>query len=70
VAPVTLRAERAEAALAGEPSRDRAARARAALAEDIAPIDDIRSSREYRLQVAGNVLDQFLRAADPRYARK
>jgi CO/xanthine dehydrogenase FAD-binding subunit len=37
--------------------------------EDIAPIDDIRSDREYRLAVAGNVLEQFLRAADARFAR-
>ena len=70
VAPVTLRAERTEAALIGEPSPDRMARAREALSEDIAPIDDIRSSREYRIAVAGNVLQQFLRAADPRYDRR
>jgi len=70
VAPVTLRARRTEDVLReGTPSRETAARARAALAEDIAPIDDIRSTRDYRVQVAGNVLEQFLRAADPRYAR-
>jgi xanthine dehydrogenase iron-sulfur cluster and FAD-binding subunit A len=69
VAPVTLRAGHAEQALAGAaPSPAAARRARAALMEDIAPIDDIRSDREYRLAVAGNLLDQFLRACDPRFA--
>ena len=70
VAPVTVRSQRAESLLLGEkPSAALAARARAALMEDIAPIDDVRSEREYRSSVAGNVLEQFLRAADPRFAR-
>lgn len=70
VAPVTVRALHAEAVLrGGRPSAALAAAARAALANDIAPIDDIRSDREYRIEVAGNVLDQFLRAADPRFGR-
>jgi CO/xanthine dehydrogenase FAD-binding subunit len=70
VAPVTLLAGRAEQALLGAaPSRAAAARAREALMRDIAPIDDIRSDREYRLAVAGNLLEQFLRVADPRFAR-
>ena len=30
---------------------------------DLAPIDDIRSDREYRMTVAGNLIEQFLRAA-------
>ena len=69
VAPVTLRSAGAEAALAGAvPSPAVSARARAALMKDIAPIDDIRSDREYRLDVAGNLLEQFLRATDPRFA--
>jgi CO/xanthine dehydrogenase FAD-binding subunit len=63
VAPVPLRAARAEGALAGrKPDAAAAAAARKALALDIAPIDDIRSDREYRMAVAGNVLEQFLRA--------
>jgi CO/xanthine dehydrogenase FAD-binding subunit len=70
VAPVTMRSRGAEAALVGAtPSAATAARARAALASDIAPIDDIRSDREYRLAIAGNVLEQFLRAADARFTR-
>ncbi|HYM82070.1 MAG TPA: xanthine dehydrogenase family protein subunit M [Candidatus Limnocylindria bacterium] len=69
VAPVTVRARKAEDELwNARPSPESAARARAALLDDIAPIDDIRSDRDYRLAVAGNLLAQFLRAADPRFA--
>jgi len=60
VARVPLRAARAERALEGR--KPGAAAARNALSQDIAPIDDIRSDREYRMAVAGNVLEQFLRA--------
>jgi CO/xanthine dehydrogenase FAD-binding subunit len=64
VAPVTLRARAAEDALVDERlTAAVAARAVAALESDIAPIDDVRSTREYRLAVARNLLDQFLRAA-------
>jgi CO/xanthine dehydrogenase FAD-binding subunit len=71
VAPVTLRARRAEQALLGvRPCAAAAAAARAALLEDISPIDDIRSDREYRRLVSGNVFEQFLRAAEPRFARR
>jgi CO/xanthine dehydrogenase FAD-binding subunit len=70
VAPVTLRAIGAEAALLGrKPSAEALAVARAALMSDIAPIDDIRSERDYRLHVAGNVLAQFLRASHAGFAR-
>jgi len=70
MAPVPLLAAGAEAALIGAiPSRRTASAARAALASDLSPIDDIRSERDYRLAVAGNVLEQFLRAADSRFAR-
>jgi CO/xanthine dehydrogenase FAD-binding subunit len=62
VAPVPVRAAHAEQALMGRAADATAiAAARAALARDIAPIDDIRSDREYRMTVAGNVLEQFLR---------
>ncbi|HEY2954785.1 MAG TPA: FAD binding domain-containing protein [Candidatus Eisenbacteria bacterium] len=64
VAPVPLRARAAEQALEGRvPDAAAAAAARAALARDIAPIDDIRSDREYRMTIAGNLIEQFLRAA-------
>ncbi len=69
VAPVPLRARATEALLIGAaPARELSLRARATLGRDIAPIDDVRSDREYRLTVAGNVLEQFLRAADARFA--
>ncbi|HTK31348.1 MAG TPA: FAD binding domain-containing protein [Candidatus Saccharimonadaceae bacterium] len=70
VAPVTLRSRTAEAALIGQkPSAAVTESARRALLDDIAPIDDIRSEREYRVAVAGNVLEQMLRAADARFAK-
>ena len=70
VAPVTLRARRVEQALLGaRPCAAAAEVARAALLRDIAPIDDVRSERDHRLRVAGNVLVQFLRVAEPRFAR-
>lgn len=70
VAATTVRSANAETALLGEkPSLAVADRARAALTTDIKPIDDIRSEGDYRLEVAGNVLAQFLRAAHVKYAR-
>jgi len=70
VAPVPVRARQAEDALSGErPSLGVAARAREALLSELEPIDDIRSDRDYRLAVSGNVLEQFLRVADRRFAR-
>ncbi len=70
VAPTPVRSPHAEQALLGRvPAREHAAAARVALREDFTPIDDIRSDREYRETVAGNVLEQFLRAADPRYTK-
>jgi CO/xanthine dehydrogenase FAD-binding subunit len=64
VAPVPLRARAAEEALLDEKlTAATVARARAALAQDLSPIDDIRSDRAYRVVVAGNLLEQFLRVA-------
>jgi len=62
VAPVILRARRAEQALLGRTPAAGLADARAALAQDLAPIDDIRSERAYRLAVAANLLAQLVRA--------
>jgi len=68
VAPVTLRARDAELSLLGAlPSPGARDSARAALTDDIAPIDDIRSTRDYRVTVAGNLLDRFLQWTDERY---
>ena len=56
VAPVPLRCLSTEAAI--HEGRD----ALAALASEIAPIDDIRSTAAYRLRVAQNLLKEFLHA--------
>jgi xanthine dehydrogenase small subunit len=56
VAPTVLRATRTEAALAGGASLEEAQRI---LLQEIAPIDDIRSTAEYRRRVASNLLAQF-----------
>ena len=39
--------------------------ARAALAREVQPIDDIRSTAQYRSAVAGNLLEEFLRMLQP-----
>jgi CO/xanthine dehydrogenase FAD-binding subunit len=56
VGPVVLRASSAERALASGQGIDAAV---AALAGDITPIDDLRSTAEYRRVVSGNLLRQF-----------
>lgn len=61
VAPVTLRARGVEAAVTGQalgPGTTDAALA--ALEHDIAPIDDMRSTQEYRMRVARNLVRAFL----------
>jgi len=67
VAPTVVRAVHAEAAIRGAaPDASRIDAAVAALERDIAPIDDIRSTRDYRMRVAANLLIEFaasLRAA-------
>lgn len=61
VAPIVPRARHAEQAARGEgPVRARIERAKAALAKDIAPIDDVRSTARYRAKVAENLLVDFL----------
>ncbi|HTM50959.1 MAG TPA: xanthine dehydrogenase family protein subunit M [Bryobacteraceae bacterium] len=60
VAPTVVRCYETERRIERDP-RDIAA-ARAALAREIAPIDDIRSTANYRLTVAANLLEDFLRA--------
>ncbi len=56
VAPTVLRLPRTEAALAAGRGVDAAQRI---LIEEIAPIDDIRSTAEYRRRVAANLLARF-----------
>jgi xanthine dehydrogenase small subunit len=58
VAPTPIRLPQTEAALAGGAS---AAEARRVLEAEIAPIDDLRSTANYRRHVAGNLLERFWR---------
>lgn len=61
VAPIPLRCRGTEAVLQDQPvSPDLIVAAKAALARDISPIDDIRSTRDYRLRVSLNLLEDFL----------
>jgi xanthine dehydrogenase small subunit len=64
VAATTVRAPAAEAVLEGAaPTRQTADAAAAALTDEIAPIDDVRSTAEYRRTVAGRVLHRLIRDA-------
>jgi CO/xanthine dehydrogenase FAD-binding subunit len=58
VAPTVVRAARTEAALNAGATVDVAQRT---LMDEIAPIDDIRSTADYRRRVAGNLLAKMLR---------
>ncbi|HXW04930.1 MAG TPA: xanthine dehydrogenase family protein subunit M [Vicinamibacterales bacterium] len=61
VAATVVRARQAEAVVQGQvPGSELARRAVDALASDIAPIDDLRSSARYRLRVAQNLLGGFV----------
>lgn len=59
VAPTVLRARGAEAALRAHAPAEIVAKA---LRDEIAPIDDLRSTREYRARVATHLLAQFARS--------
>ena len=64
VAPTPIRATRTEAALEGRPpTPETADRAAEVLAAELAPIDDVRSTAEYRRLVAARVLHRFVREA-------
>ncbi len=60
VAPIPIRCFKTEAALRGKPISDLAADGRRELAKEISPINDIRSTADYRLTVSLNLLQQFL----------
>ncbi len=61
VADRPIRARAVEAALAGKaPDEALQAAARAALASEITPIDDVRSNAHYRLRVAQNLVARFV----------
>jgi len=62
VAPIPLRCQKTEAVLQSKTLDESAiGQARAELSREITPIDDIRSTRDYRLRVSLNVLEDFLR---------
>ncbi len=62
VAATTIRATGAEAVLDGaRPTRETADAAAAALTAELQPIDDVRSTAEYRRTVAGRVLHRLIR---------
>jgi CO/xanthine dehydrogenase FAD-binding subunit len=64
VAPTVVRCTHVERAVRGRHLDDELApRAEKALARDISPIDDLRSTARYRLYVAGNLLAAFLSPA-------
>jgi CO/xanthine dehydrogenase FAD-binding subunit len=61
VAPIPLRCTQTESTLRDKAiDADSLAAARAALAAEISPIDDLRSTRNYRLRVSLNLLEDFL----------
>jgi CO/xanthine dehydrogenase FAD-binding subunit len=62
VAPTVVRLPKTEALLARGGSL---AQAQAQLQDEIAPIDDVRSTAAYRRQVAANLLGEFWRTAGP-----
>lgn len=62
VAPIPLRCVTTEATIRGGKIDDDAIqRAKKEFAEEITPIDDIRSTKNYRLRVSVNLLEDFLR---------
>jgi CO/xanthine dehydrogenase FAD-binding subunit len=63
VAPTVVRCARTEEVLRGQTiDAGLIKSARKTLAQEIAPIDDIRSTKEYRVRVAENLLEDFLRS--------
>jgi xanthine dehydrogenase small subunit len=60
VAPVVLRLKKTEAFLEGKPiSRETFAEAGEVAKSEVAPISDVRGSKEFRLQLAENILTRF-----------
>jgi CO/xanthine dehydrogenase FAD-binding subunit len=62
VAPIPIRCRRTETALRNKKiTAETLAGAKAELRAEIAPIDDLRSTRDYRLRVSLNLLEDFTR---------
>jgi OHCU decarboxylase len=61
VAPIPIRLTQTESILRGQPISDSLlAKCKQAVAEEIRPIDDIRSTARYRTAVLGNLIAEFL----------
>ena len=60
VAPIPFRCVKTEGVLRGHPLDKLPELGKAALADEIVPIDDIRSTANYRIRVSVNLLDDFL----------
>ena len=61
VAPIPIRCERTEASLQDQPlNSDAILLGASTMSSEIVPIDDIRSTRDYRLRVSLNLLQDFL----------
>jgi CO/xanthine dehydrogenase FAD-binding subunit len=60
VAPIPIRCVNTETALRGRPIDQLPNLGKAALVREIVPIDDIRSTANYRIRVSLNLLDDFL----------
>jgi CO/xanthine dehydrogenase FAD-binding subunit len=67
VAPIPIRCMRTESALRNKAiNSDTIAAAKAALTTEISPIDDLRSTRDYRLRVSLNLVEDFVKGlAEP-----
>ena len=66
VAPIPIRCVQTESALRSKTvNPETLANAKAALTTEITPIDDLRSTRDYRLKVSLNLLEDFLRQLTP-----
>jgi len=63
IAPIPLRCLQTENALRNQ-TLDSVAAAREAFAREISPIDDLRSTRDYRLRVSLNLLEDFINGLD------
>jgi CO/xanthine dehydrogenase FAD-binding subunit len=61
VAPIPLRCRETESVFVDQPIDDETfAKAAQTFAQEISPIDDVRSTRNYRLQVSLNLLNDFI----------
>ena len=61
VAPIPIRCFKTENAVNDQPLNDETiAAAKRSLVDEISPIDDIRSTKDYRLQVSLNLLEDFM----------